>query len=408
MAKIASKWLYLDSQSLEDNGSGSLRVKVAGPIERTANGLSIAAGGVTNAMLAGSIAFDKLADYAQIARLDQAENIGAVWNFGANLPTASADPTSANQLCRKAYVDSIASGLQPKTAVTAMLTDAGVSLSGTKTIDGVSCGVGARVLRSAATDQTNNGIYVVASGAWSRATDLAAGAQAAGSLVFVDQGTSYGGTSWVCSALSTADTVGTDALPWAQFSAASDLSAGDGLQRTGNVLSVLAGNGLQLSGGYVVVKPASSGGLEVDATGVKIGAGLVTYAMIAAAAIGTGASQVAAGNHDHGAAAAGNSKYFGTNSSGTVGMHALPSGSGTGVAVEKFALTTTNIANKYVTLTAAPGTPGKTVVMVKGAGGQFYGDDYAMDGTYTTRLSWDSLGLDGVLASGDKLTVIYQ
>lgn len=407
MAKLQSKWLFLDAQSLEDNGSGSLRVKVTGAIERTAGGLNIVAASITDAMLYGAIAFTKLADYANIARLDQAENILAAWNFGANLPTATADPTTGNQLCRKAYVDSIASGLLPKTAAKA-LADSAITLSGTKTIDGVSCGVGDRVLVTAQASGVDNGIWVVASSAWTRATDLAAGAQAAGAYVFVDQGTVYGGQGWICSTSSAADTVGTDALTWQKFNDVSNYTAGDGIAIVGSVIATNPGNGLQHSGGYLVVKPATSGGLEVDSNGVKIGAGLVTYAMLAAAAIGTGATQIAAGNHDHGALAGGALKYFGTDGSGTVGMHALPASGGTTLLVETFTLSATNITNKYVNLAQAPGTPAKTILIIKGAGGQFYGDDFAMDGTYTTRLKWDSLSLDGVLAAGDKLTVMYQ
>jgi hypothetical protein len=38
----------------------------------------------------------------------------------------------------------------------------------------------------------------------------------------------------------------------------------------------------------------------------------------------------------------------------------------------------------------------------------FYGDDFQIDGTTTNRLTWSGLTLDGVLESGDKLTVIYS
>ena len=53
-------------------------------------------------------------------------------------------------------------------------------------------------------------------------------------------------------------------------------------------------------------------------------------------------------------------------------------------------------------------TAAKTVMIIRGAPGQFYGDDFQMDGTYTDRLSWDSKDLDGVLVAGDKVTVLYN
>ena len=75
MSKMNAKWINKDAQSLENDGV-NLRVKVdaAGALERTADGLNIKTGGVTNDQLAGSIAFEKLADNANIARLDQDEN----------------------------------------------------------------------------------------------------------------------------------------------------------------------------------------------------------------------------------------------------------------------------------------------------------------------------------------------
>jgi len=119
MAKTKAKWIYLDNNSLQDDGSGNVQVflEAGAGLESTAAGLRIKAGEVTDAMLAGSISFSKLADNANIARLDQAESVGAVWDFGVNIPTASGDPTADNELVRKAYVDAVASGLSVKDPV---------------------------------------------------------------------------------------------------------------------------------------------------------------------------------------------------------------------------------------------------------------------------------------------------
>lgn len=73
--------------------------------------------------------------------------------------------------------------------------------------------------------------------------------------------------------------------------------------------------------------------------------------------------------------------------------------------VEKFVLSGTDISNKYVTLSASPATPSDTLLMVKSAPSQYYGDDFTVIGS---QLSWSSLGLDGILASGDELTVVYR
>ena len=88
-------------------------------------------------------------------------------------------------------------------------TTANITLSGTQTIDGVSCGVGDRVLVIAQTLGQNNGIYVVASGAWARAADANTSALVVGSMAAaVQQGTQRG--VWVLSTVGA--TLGTTPL----------------------------------------------------------------------------------------------------------------------------------------------------------------------------------------------------
>lgn len=87
------------------------------------------------------------------------------------------------------------------------------SLSGTFTMDGVALAVGDRVLLKDQTTASQNGIWVVASGAWARATDADSAAEIAGAQVNVQSGTLNGGTRWVTSFKST-DTLGTTAMTW--------------------------------------------------------------------------------------------------------------------------------------------------------------------------------------------------
>ena len=145
MSKMNAKWINKDAQSLENDGA-NLRVKVdsSGALERTENGLNIKNGSVTNDQLAGNIAVEKLADNANIARLDQDETVAGNWSF-SNLPTAAADPTADNQLVRKAYVDAVAQGLDIKPSVKA-LSSSNLTLSGTQTVDGVALADDDRVL----------------------------------------------------------------------------------------------------------------------------------------------------------------------------------------------------------------------------------------------------------------------
>lgn len=88
-----------------------------------------------------------------------------------------------------------------------------LTLSGTQTIDGVSCVAGDRVLAKDQTTTTQNGIWVVAAGAWTRATDADVATEIAACTVNVQSGTINGGTRWVSTFKST-DTVGTTGMSW--------------------------------------------------------------------------------------------------------------------------------------------------------------------------------------------------
>lgn len=76
-----------------------------------------------------------------------------------------------------------------------------------------------------------------------------------------------------------------------------------------------------------------------------------------------------------------------------------------GRITEGFTCDATIIANKSVTLAATPANPASTVLHVQGAPHQEYGIDFTVSGT---TLSWNGLGLDGLLESGDKLRVVYD
>lgn len=149
--------------------------------------------------------------------------------------TNLSDPTVATDAATKSYVDSVAQGLDIKASVR-VATTANITLSGTQTIDGIVLVAGDRVLVKNQTTGTQNGIYLVAAGAWTRATDMAAGSDASGAFTFIQFGTSLADTGWV----QTADpaVVGTDALVWTQFSGAGTYSAGNGLSLTGSTFAI--------------------------------------------------------------------------------------------------------------------------------------------------------------------------
>jgi len=161
--------------------------------------------------------------------------------------TALATPVADTDAATKAYVDSTAEGLDVKDSVK-IATTANITLSGTQTIDGVAISADERVLVKDQSTATQNGIYLCKSGSWERADDMAAGGDAAGAFTFVEQGSTLADTGWVCSTNKGSAVVGTNNLAFTQFSSAGVTSAGDGLDRTGNVYSV----DLKSNGGLVI------------------------------------------------------------------------------------------------------------------------------------------------------------
>lgn len=109
-----------------------------------------------------------------------------------NLATPTANTDAAN----KSYVDNSLDGLHWKDPAR-VATTANITLSGTQTIDGVSVVIGDRVLVKDQTTQTQNGIYVVASGAWTLASDANIGSELEGSAIGVREGTTNATTEFV-------------------------------------------------------------------------------------------------------------------------------------------------------------------------------------------------------------------
>ena len=164
---------------------------------------------------------------------------------------------SNQSLVNKAYVDSVTSGLSVKSpvkvATTGNLNATYNNGAGTLTansnfalsVDGVTVSVNDRILVKDQSTAAQNGFYkVTATGSGSAAFVLtrtpdadAASELVAGAFAFVEEGTANADNGYVLST-DGAVTLGTTAINFEQFSGAGQISAGDGLSKTGNSLSL--------------------------------------------------------------------------------------------------------------------------------------------------------------------------
>lgn len=414
MSLMNSKWLRKDGNVFGADVAGALLLRLAagGAIESTASGLQIAADSVTDEMMA--------VDYILA---DGSRAMTGALNMGAHEITNVANPTAATSAATKQYVDDVINGIDRKASVKAA-TVAEITISGLQTVDGVTLSAGDRVLVKNQSDAATNGIYdVVDGGAWVRSEDADGtpeGEVTTGMYVFIEEGTKNANTGWSL-ATTGAITIDVSELLFVQTAHVGEITTdGLGIVKTGNELSLVLGNGFDKASGTVqlVLDGAS---LALSASGLKVAEDGISEAEIVASAFGNG---IAGGSGSVIALAALTADW---NVGGTFGITGLrapvaPSDAATkqyvddAIAaannrkVDLITLTEGDITNGYVDLSVTPDTPARVTVNVKGAPGQFYGDDFQMitDGTSVKRLSWAGLGLDTLLVAGDKLTVTYD
>jgi hypothetical protein len=216
--------------------------------------------------------------------------------FNTQRLTNLADPVASSDAATKAYVDAAVSGLTVKPSVLALSTSNIASLSGlATTVDGIALNTdGQRVLLTAQTTASQNGIWVVHSGAWTRPSDFATGSHAAGDFTFVEEGTVNGDNGWVCTSDPGSDVVDTNSLTWTQFSGAGQIIAGTGLSKSGNTLSLS-----NVGPGAGTIGSAGIASITLNAQGQVTAATTATYALQSIALTGSGAIKIAGDNLAH-------------------------------------------------------------------------------------------------------------
>ena len=164
--------------------------------------------------------------------------IGATTPSSAIFSTAQVNtaPSTALDVANKQYVDGYVAGISWKPPVN-YGTTADITLSGLTTQGGgdwaSSLTPGMRILGKNQNTASENGIYVAASGAWTRSDDANVWNELVSALCFVESGATLAGSAWYCSA-QPGGTLGTTAVNWSNFSVAATYTAGTGLTLTGD------------------------------------------------------------------------------------------------------------------------------------------------------------------------------
>mgnify|MGYP003118091003 CR=1 FL=1 len=313
--------------------------------------------------------------------LNKLESPTGSLNMSSQRIVALADPVGSSDAATKSYVDAARSGLDVKASVRAASTGA-ISgfpdLSSAPTIDGVSIQDGDRVLIKDESTASNNGIWVWNNSGtiFTRATDFDSNTEVtAGAFTFVEEGSTYADSGWV---LTTNDdiTVGTTGLAFAQFSGAGQITAGDGILKSGNTLSVMLvpTGGLDFAThagkqkitvnysdanalGTLPIAKGGTGATTDTAARTALGLGsLATLSAVGAAQITdntVGAAELnVSGNGTNG-------QYLITDGDGSFSWQTLPVTGGTGINVDSNYVL--SIDNTVATLTGTQTLTNKTI-----------------------------------------------
>jgi len=223
---------------------GATTTTIAGVTELTVDNLNVNANTISSTDSNGNIILDP--------------NGSGTVDVNSSRITSVTDPTSDQDAATKAYVDSVANGLDVKescsVATTAALAactynnGAGTltaDANGALSVDGVSPSVGDRILVKDQASAVQNGIYkVTATGGASAAFVLTRSPDAdtaseltGGTFFFVEAGTANADNGYVATHNGT-PTFGSTNITFAQFSGAGQISAGDALTKTGNQIDV--------------------------------------------------------------------------------------------------------------------------------------------------------------------------
>jgi hypothetical protein len=219
-------------------------------------------------------------------------NIYAVTGQVATSPSADTD------IANKAYVDSVAQGLDVKASCVYATTN-NITLSGLAVQAGgdwiSTLTAGDRILVKNQTAQAENGIYAASASGWTRTSDMNVWSEVPGAFTFIEDGATLASTGWVTTASRTG-TINVTAMPWSQFSGVGTYTAGNGLQLISNQFSVKAnGTTIDVSSSGIKISDTYPGQTSITTLGT-IATGTWNATTIAVAKGGTGLTSYTIGD----------------------------------------------------------------------------------------------------------------